>query len=265
MQIFRYKADIIPALVIIALSIADFTVFFTAKNQLLVAIWAFVGIWPKACICSWNHHHQHVPTFLHTPLNRFMDLIYAFHTGITTNTWVLNHVLGHHVNYLDQEKDESAWMRKDGTKMGTIEYTLSIALTGYTRAFKVGKKHPKFQKTFLSMGFLTAALLIGMFFINWYNALLIFALPMLIGYIITCWHTYYHHAGLETDDHLEASYNTIHKSYNILTGNLGYHTAHHSKQALHWSKLPEYHEKIKDGIPQHLYRKPCFPFTLMPA
>ena len=31
---------------------------------------------------------------------------------------------------------------------------------------------------------------------------------------------------------------------NILTGNLGYHSAHHKKQNLHWSLLPEYHLKL---------------------
>ena len=41
--------------------------------------------------------------------------------------------------------------------------------------------------------------------------------------------------------------------YNLLTGNLGYHTAHHHKQGLHWSRLPELHEKIKDKIPENLY------------
>ena len=34
---------------------------------------------------------------------------------------------------------------------------------------------------------------------------------------------------------------------NILKGNLGYHSAHHKKQGLHWSLLPEYHLKLLDS------------------
>ncbi|MCB0319781.1 MAG: fatty acid desaturase, partial [Bdellovibrionales bacterium] len=79
------------------------------------------------------------------------------------------------------------------------------------------------------------------------------------------WHTYFHHAGLDTEDHLEASYNIMHKWYNIITGNLGYHTAHHMKQALHWSKLPEYHKSIEDKIPPHLFREPAIPVKWLPS
>ena len=33
--------------------------------------------------------------------------------------------------------------------MGQIEYTLSVALTSFYRAYQVGKRHPKAQRTFL--------------------------------------------------------------------------------------------------------------------
>lgn len=87
----------------------------------LLAAWLLLVIDPKACICSWNHHHQHLFTFHQGVLNRLLELSYAFHTGITTNAWVLHHVLGHHVNYLDQTKDESAWKRRDGSTMGELK------------------------------------------------------------------------------------------------------------------------------------------------
>lgn len=191
-----------------------------------------------------------------------LEVVYTFHTGITTNTWVLHHNLGHHLNYLDQSKDESGWKRKDGTIMGPIEYTLTIAATGYTRAFGVGKRYPKFQKDFISMGFVNLAFLVTLFAFKPTATTLVFIIPMLIVYLGTCWTTYYHHAGLDTDDHLHASHNNVHKIYNILTGNLGYHTAHHMKQALHWSKLPEYHATIKDKIPEELITSE---FSLLPG
>ena len=144
MKLFKYKADTIPALIILGYTCLDFLVFFNVQNIWLVSAWMLIGIGPKACICSWNHHHQHVATFIHKFPNRIMDLSYALHTGITTNAWVLHHVLGHHVNYLDQEKDESRWMRKDGSTMGTIEYTLHTAVWGYIKSFRVGRNYPKY-------------------------------------------------------------------------------------------------------------------------
>ena len=88
---------------------------------------------------------------------------------------------------------------------------------------------------------------------------------MAAGYLITCWHTYCHHAGLDTQNPYEASHNILHRSYNILTGNLGYHTAHHVKPKLHWSKLPAFHATIAHRIPDHLYIEPFFPMNLLPA
>lgn len=260
MLTFRYQQDRLPIALFAMLFGLDLAVFLFVENSYLVLTWALLGLGPKSFIGSWNHHHQHCPTFAETWANRALELIYAFQTGITTNAWVLHHNLGHHLHYLDQSKDESRWKRADGSTMGCIEYTTKLALTGYLRAYQVGKRHQRFQKTFFQMGTIVAALLIAALFFNWRNALLLFVLPMIVGYIGTCWHTYYHHAGLDTDDPHEASYNVMHKWYNVCTGNLGYHTAHHMKQALHWSQLPEYHASIAHKIPDHLYRPPCIPF-----
>ncbi len=84
------------------------------------------------------------------------------------------------------------------------------------------------------------------------QGLFLFALPMLLGLWLTAWVTYAHHAGLDTDNEFEASYNNLNKWYNIFTGNLGYHTAHHHKQGVHWSQLPQLHQKIKNFIPSNL-------------
>lgn len=179
-------------------------------------------------------------------------MIYTFHTGVTTNAWVLHHNLGHHLNYLDQEKDQSGWKRKDGSTKSALEYTLGLALTGYTRGYQVGKLYPKYQRSFIAMGVFHLAVLPLLCWYNWQAALFVFILPMLIVYVGTCYATYAHHAGLDTEDHLHASHNVTHRFYNILTGNLGYHTAHHMKQALHWSKLPAYHQSIEASIPPEL-------------
>jgi fatty acid desaturase len=90
----------------------------------------------------------------------------------------------------------------------------------------------------------------------WYHpmpTLFVFILPMMVSLLFTAWVTYGHHSGLDVDNDFEASYNIMSPIFNLLTGNLGYHTAHHHKQGLHWSRLPELHEKIKDKIPERLF------------
>jgi fatty acid desaturase len=87
---------------------------------------------------------------------------------------------------------------------------------------------------------------------------MVFLLPMIVTHFYTAWVTYDHHAGLATDSPFEGSYNIVNRWFNRLTGNLGYHTAHHYKQGVHWSRLPELHEQIKDRIPAHCYTRSVF-------
>ena len=249
---FRYSADRIPVALVLLCSAIDFSVYFLVDNVAWLAGYTVLMIFPKGAICAWNHHHQHTRTFYSQVLNRLLEFFYALHTGVTTNLWVLHHVLGHHRNYLDQSSDESGWQRADGTKMNVVEYTLTIAGTAYQRGYRVGKKFPRVQRDYVLYSTLT---FIGVFALVLYRpaaGLFVFVLPMIISLLFTSWVTYDHHSGLDTDDVFAASHNNVGKFYNLITGNLGYHTAHHYRQGLHWSKLPELHEKLVGSIPPEL-------------
>lgn len=250
----RYQSDRIPVTLIFLLTALDFLVYFTVENIWLLITYFALMIIPKGCICAWNHHHQHTKTFTWTPLNRLLEISYALHTGVTTNLWLLHHVFGHHHNYLDQTKDESRWQREDGSTMGEWEYTWSVASTAYYRGYLVGKRYPRHFRTHVIYSLVTLAIVLALLVYNPVSAMIVFVVPMGIGLLITAWATYDHHAGLPTDDDFCASYNNMNPLFNLLTGNLGYHTAHHHKQGVHWSELPILHEQIKDRIPAETYR-----------
>jgi fatty acid desaturase len=257
-MMFKYPEDRVPVAIILVISCIDFCLYFLINNPWVFAIYWVVMIVPKGKICAWNHHHQHTNTFRSIALNRILEFFYALHSGVTTNLWLLHHVLGHHMNYMDQSKDESRWKRKNGTQMGELEYTFNVAGTAYYRGYQVGKSHPKIQKEFLFFSALTLLIVIALVAYKPVASLFLFVLPMVLGLLLTSWATYEHHAGLDTDNSFEASNNNLHPFFNLVTGNLGYHTAHHYKQWLHWSKLPELHKVIEDKIPPQLIKSAWF-------
>ena len=247
--------------IVLLVSLSDLAVYLLVDNIGWLVGHLLLMIIPKGLICAWNHHHQHTMTFRSASLNRLLEFFYALHTGVTTNLWVLHHVLGHHRNFLDQSRDESAWKSSDGKTMNAARYTLTIAATAYYRGYRVGRGHPRLQREFLLYTALTLAVVVGLCLYRPAAGLLVFGLPMVISLIFTSWVTHDHHSGLDTDDEFLASYNNTNRLFNLLTGNLGYHTAHHHRQGVHWSRLPALHKKIEHKIPDELVRDATFVLT----
>lgn len=254
MQVFNHKSDILPITLFVLYFICDLVLFFSASSMTLLIIYVAISIIIKGFIGAWNHHHQHVLTFASPFLNRILEIIYGFQTGIIWYAWVLHHNLGHHMHYLDQTKDESAWKSPTGKVYSALEYTWIVSITAYPRCWKVSEKFPQIRKYFIRMALIQVILLACLIFYKPLEAIMIFIIPMITGILLWVYTTYTHHSGLESDDPYVSSYNIRSHLYNIVTGNLGYHTAHHLKWTLHWSKLPEFHKEIESKIDSKFYR-----------
>ncbi|MEM9450229.1 MAG: fatty acid desaturase [Cyanobacteria bacterium P01_E01_bin.6] len=262
-MLVRKKIDYYPITAILFVLGIDLVVFLFSPSVLAPIIWAIASLSIKGWICSWNHHHQHCKFFTIPWANRLIELVMGLHTGIVGETWVLHHTLGHHLNYLDQSKDESAWKATNGKLMSHLEYTAKVGTLAYPIALDVGKRYPKSRQKLIQNIVLTLAVLGGLAWINWVNTLIIFIIPMIALLYLTAYVTYHHHAGLDQDDPYQATYNITDRWYNFFTCNLGYHTAHHLQCGRHWSELPKFHEEIKERIPSHLYLDPGVPFSWM--
>lgn len=262
MQFFRYREDRLPILLISLAFVSDIIVFTLVDSTPALVAWAILGIVPKGGVCAFNHHHQHLNVFKQTFLNRALDVMYGIQTGMMSHGWVLHHSLGHHVNYLDQKTDESRWRRDDGSPMGEAEYSLTVGATAYTRAWQVARRSRKYLAVFLYMSALTLALVGAAIAWRPVPALIVFVIPMITMLFYTAWATFTHHAGKKTSSHFVASNNIIHRGYNIVTGNLGYHTAHHYRPGVHWSRLPALHDTIAHKIPADCYVSPGIPWNL---
>ena len=256
----RKKIDYYPITIILLIFSIDLLVFFLSPSWILTLLWGSIGIYIKGFTCSLNHHHQHYKFFSVKWANRVMEFIMGLQTGVVGELWVLHHTLGHHQNYLDRHKDESGWQKENGETMNVFEYTFIVGTTTYPRALKVGNRYPRERKRLIQNMVVTVIAIALLTWYNWYNALIVFILPMLVLLYATVFDTYKHHVGLDKQNPIEATYNIIDPTYNWFTCNLGYHTAHHLQCGKHWAELPTLHEQIKDGIPQELYRQASFPF-----
>lgn len=264
LKYFKYKEDRLPILLITFFFIVDLAYFALVDQLSYLILWSILGIVIKAITAAWNHNHQHCNTFRVPILNRLIEIVFGMHTGICGYTWVLHHNIGHHANFLDQSKDESHWMNAKGEKMMRLRYSFEIFITSYYRCFIVGLKHPKILKKFITMVSITLGLMIALTFYRPIPALIILWIPAILSLLITSDSTYWHHSGLDTKDPMGASRNSLDSlSYNKLLGNFGYHTAHHYKGGLHWTKLPALHEKIKHKIPKECYRPPTLFFATL--
>jgi fatty acid desaturase len=251
-RILRYKADRFGVFYVLALFGVQLCVWYYAPP-----VWAAVAIAPLFLLgiisAPINHNHQHVNVFRGRAFNRGFELLLAMQTGVGPYSWVLHHNLGHHMNYLNQrpgvDVDESRWTRSGGARMRRLEYTLHLMWSHPIDIQRVGRRHPKIHRKYLLMRAPLYLLLLVLLWGNPLNFLFVFCLAPALTLLHTCWVTYEHHAGLHTDDPVEASFNRENRLYNFLSQNLGYHTAHHIRPGVHWSLLPEFHAQIREKIP----------------
>ena len=252
-RILKYRADRGPVLYVSAIFGLHLACWLAAAPAVALAAVLPLTL-ASLFVAPIHHHHQHLNTFRSALLNRLYDLVLALQTGVAPYAWVLHHNLGHHAHYLQQrpheQPDESTWTRRDGTRMGRVEYTLDTLLRHQLDILRVGRRYPRQFRYFLWMKLPLYGLVALALWLQPLNTLLVFLVPGLLTLTHTIWATYEHHAGCGTDTHLEASVNRMNPLYNRLTGNLGYHTAHHMRPGMHWSLLPKLHARIEGDIPR---------------
>ena len=113
------------------------------------------------------------------------------------------------------------------------------------KAKKIGRLYRRFR----IVSWVITAALVAVF--GWQGVLIFVVLPQVMA-LLTFEATYDHHSGLYTEDPMEGSRNITSRFYNLARFNLGYHTAHHLKPGVHWTRLPELHAELEPRIPAAL-------------
>lgn len=251
-RIWRHSADIAPSLIVLGVLTVQLWAVFTLES---VAGLLFVSLGLllfSACPGAISHNHHHCNTFRPRWMNRVYEVVLFLETGIPPYGWTLHHNLGHHKDYLDQDNDPSGWREPDGRVMNRIKYDCYNALRVYPEIFRIGRRYPRVLRQFKRWGLVSLAVLALLIVFNPLPALIVFVLPMPIMLLGLLDNTYQQHQDLDISSDYTASRNTSNWLYNLISWNLGYHTAHHMRPSLHWSELPEFHARIRHRIPDQL-------------
>ena len=84
-------------------------------------------------------------------------------------------------------------------------------------------------------------------FIDWHKALLFVIIPQQVSLFSVLIFNYVQHVHANEESEWNHSRNFT-GFLNFLLFNNGYHTIHHHKAGLHWSKVPEAHKEIEHNI-----------------
>ena len=247
--VFRHPIDAIPVAIMVSVFLAQMAVFLLVRDPLRVLAAVAVLFPVQVNFAGMCHNHHHLNTFRHRLANRAFEVMMFLQLGMLPYGYTLHHNLGHHRHYLDQRRDPNRWRRADGTAMGSWTFAWTLFLGMYPNVIRIGRRHPRTFRKFRRMAWLCAGVLLGLFAIDPLRALLVFVLPLPGALLLQAQATYDQHAGLEGTDPLHASRSATGRFYNLRTLNLGYHTAHHLRPRLHWSKLPAFHATIAADLP----------------
>ena len=251
-RVLHEPIDAVPVAAIIAIAGVQLAIF-AGLSDVRAVLLAVVLLFPvQLNLAGMCHNHHHHPTFRPTLANRAFEVVMFFQLGMLPFGYTLHHNIGHHRHYLDQNRDTNRWRRPDGRTMGSWEFALRLCLAMYPNVWRIGRDHPTVFRKFRHMALVCAGVFALACAVDPLNAVLVFALPLPFALLVQAQATHHQHAGLESSDPWHASRSVIDPAYNLRTLNLGYHTAHHLRPGLHWSKLPAFHARIAARIPPDL-------------
>lgn len=203
-------------------------------------------------ITAINHNIGHVPIWNYPTLNRLTEYVAGTLQGVPLFLFQTIHIDSHH-RYNQGEKDATRVSRvgEHNHILGYLVYPLFTL--GPVRKLRreyfrsISFRSAEFRKILIQHGLLILLWAISLY-INWKKALLFIFVPQLIGVHFLMASNYLQHAKCEVESAHNHSRNFTGWIFNLLFFNVGYHTAHHLDQKIHWTKLPNAHREIQAHV-----------------
>ena len=249
----RYKADI------------KTLIYMFLTSALLVLQWTEIGVHPVTyiiyCFLSVSvavitHNHNHVRIWKSDFLNTLQDWWLTVFYGFPVFAWIPTHNKNHHkmnnrpgdytITYRFSEKNNLVTLLTYPTISGFYQQK---AIRDYLKQqFSTNKKRflLSISQYVILVLWIAAALLI-----DWRKALYFVIIPQQISLFSVLIFNYVQHVHANEESKWNHSRNFT-GFLNFLLFNNGLHTVHHETAGLHWSQVPEEHNKIEHLIDDSL-------------
>ncbi|MAA79735.1 MAG: fatty acid desaturase [Deltaproteobacteria bacterium] len=220
-------------------------------EQVNLVLYGLLCILPLG-ITAINHNIGHVPIWKSPMLNRCTEYVAGTLQGVPLFLFKTIHVDSHH-RYNQGEKDATRVSRvgEHNHILGYLAYPLFTL--GPVRKLRkeyfrtISFRSAEFRKIILQHVLLFILWSLSLY-ISWKKAFLFVFVPQLIGIHFLMASNYLQHAQCEQGSAHNHSRNFTGWVFNLLFFNVGYHTAHHLDQKIHWTKLPNAHQEIQSQV-----------------
>ena len=235
--------------------------FMIVTTALLIFQWWYGEIlWPvyiiylylSVAVTVMSHNHNHLPMWEANWLNVFTDYWLTVFYGFPVFAWIPTHNYNHH-KYNNKEGDYTITYRaSEANNLITLLIYPSISSWFQQKPIKdyLAKLRKTDQKKFyysISQYAVLAIWIAIALLIDWKKALIFVVIPQQFALFAVLVFNYVQH--IHADE--ESTYNHSRNftgATNLFLFNNGFHTIHHMRPGMHWSKTPEAHNKIKENI-----------------
>jgi fatty acid desaturase len=229
--------------------------FLLALSALFIVQWTgamrYWALLPLTCLfafiaCIIKHNHIHSPTFARESWNRALDYLLGFCTGQSTAAIIPVHQERHHEHSQTQEdfvRSSIVNFRHNWLNLLAFPFVV-VWLVHRNKSADLARwrlRHPRLYQRVQRERAAVLLLVLVLTALNWRATLLYLGIPWLFGQwgIVTI--NLLQHQDCDESSAYDHSRNITGRWTNWLFLNNGFHTAHHLRPALHWSRLAEFH------------------------
>jgi beta-carotene hydroxylase len=198
--------------------------------------------------CIIKHNHIHCRTFASQPWNRVLEYFLGLCTGQSTAAIIPVHNERHHAqNHTEEDFVRSSLVNFRSNWLNLVVFPFAVVrLVHRTKSSDILRwrtKKPGLYRRVQRERLFVLGFFAGLLLLDWRSTLVYFGAPWLFAQwgIITI--NLLQHQDCDHGSKFDHSRNITGRFINWLFLNNGFHTAHHMRPAMHWSRLPEFHHE----------------------